>query len=209
MTGGAGPEQGDLALFRHVGWLRSEIALAALIVALSALTALASFQGSAAASQQSRHEAAARRVLDDADGSYRIANQEIIGDYAAYDSWLLRRDAPGPAEQHEGAFSPALRAALERSADDPFDEAYYAEMYSHPTSLFAEADALFGSAREQDRRSDRMQLVMTLGAVGLGCAAWASLAARKSRLRLLFAALGAAALVTAVATYLTTRPPPG
>ncbi len=188
---------------RYLRWLGSEITLGSLIALLSVFTALSSYQGSMADSDQNKGEIEGMQVLNDANAEYLTANQEIIQDYTYFDSWYLHQDDPDLADYYQESFSPALLAALDRSADDPFDDAYYEEMYAYPNELFDEADTLFGVAQEHDERGDRLQLVMMMTAVGLAFAAWASLLGKESHLRLLFAALSIVALVLGVVTYFT------
>lgn len=201
MTGEtASAKRSPLRFFR---WLGSEITLGSLIALLSVFTALSSYQGSMADSDQNKGEVEGMQVLNDANAEYLTANQEIIQDYTYFDSWYLHQDDPDLAEYYQDSFSPALLSALDRSADDPFDDAYYEEMYAYPNELFDEADTLFGVAQEHDERGDKLQLVVMMTAVGLAFAAWASLLGRESHLRLLFAALAIVALALGVATYFT------
>ena len=180
-----------------------EITLGTLIAVLSVFTALSSYQGSMADSDQNKGEVEGMQVLNDANAEYLTANQEIIQDYTYFDSWYLNQEDPDLAEYYLENFSPALLTAIDRSADDPFDEAYYDEMYAYPNGLFDEADALFGVAQEHDERGDRLQLVVMMTAVGLAFAAWASLLGRQSSLRLLFAALAIVALALGAFSYFT------
>jgi hypothetical protein len=207
MTGETAPETSRPP--RYLRWLGFEITLGSLIAVLSVFTALASYQGSMADSDQNKGEIEGMQVLNDANAEYLTANQEIIQDYTYFDSWYLHQDDPDLAEYYQESFSPALLAALERSADDPFDDPYYEEMYAYPNELFDEADALFGVAQEHDERGDRLQLVVMTTAVGLAFAAWASLLGRESRMRLLFAALAIAALALGTASYFTIPPVAG
>ncbi len=201
MTGETAPaKRSPLRFFR---WLGSEITLGSLIALLSVFTALSSYQGSMADSDQNKGEVEGMQVLNDANAEYLTANQEIIQDYTYFDSWYLHQDDPDLAEYYLDSFSPALLSALDRSADDPFDDAYYEEMYAYPNELFDEADTLFGVAQEHDERGDRLQLVVMMTAVGLAFAAWASLLGKESHLRLLFAALAIVALALGAATYFT------
>lgn len=202
MTSAAQPVRttGPLRFFR---WLGFEITLGTLIAVLSVFTALSSYQGSMADSDQNKGEVEGMQVLNDANAEYLTANQEIIQDYTYFDSWYLNQDDPDLAEYYLENFSPALLTAIDRSADDPFDEAYYEEMYAYPNGLFDEADTLFGVAQEHDEKGDRLQLVVMMTAVGLAFAAWASLLDRDSRIRLLFAALAIIALALGAFSYFT------
>jgi len=209
MTGDPGAAPGAAAPPRYLRWLGSEITLGTLIALLSVFTALSSYQGSMADSDQNKGEVEGMQVLNDANAEYLTANQEIIQDYTYYDSWYLHQDDPDLAAYYIDSFSPTLLAAIDRAEEDPFDEAYYEEMYAYPTSLFDEADALFGVAQEHDERGDRLQLVVMMTAVGLAFAAWASLLGAESRIRLLFAALAIIALVLGVVSYFTIPPVSG
>jgi hypothetical protein len=201
MTGETAPAK--LSPLRFFRWLGSEITLGSLIAVLSVFTALSSYQGSMADSDQNKGEVEGMQVLNDANAEYLTANQEIIQDYTNFDTWYLNQDDPDLADYFVENFSPALLTALDRSADDPFDDAYYEEMYAYPNELFDDADALFGVAQEHDERGDKLQLVVMMTAVGLAFAAWASLLGRESHLRLLFAALAIVALALGVASYFT------
>ncbi|MCU0280589.1 MAG: hypothetical protein MUE66_01890 [Acidimicrobiia bacterium] len=196
-------------LQRFFNWLGFEITLGTLIAVLSVFTALSSYQGSMADSDQNKGEVEGMQVLNDANAEYLTANQEIIQDYTNFDSWYLNQEDPDLAEYYQGNFSPALLTALGRSADDPFDDAYYEEMYTYPSGLFDEADTLFGVAQEHDERGDRLQLVVMMTAVGLAFAAWASLLDKGSRIRLLFAALAIVALALGAYSYFTIPPVSG
>jgi hypothetical protein len=204
----AAPETGSAGgkAMRYVKWLGSEITLGTLIAVLSVFTALSSYQGSMADSDQNKGEVEGMQVLNDANAEYLTANQEIIQDYTYFDSWYLNQDDPDLADYYVENFSPALLAGLERSEEDPFDETYYTAMYAYPDGLFDEADELFGVAQEHDERGDRLQLVVMMTAVGLAFAAWASLLASGRSLRLLFSALAIVALVLGLVTYFTIPP---
>lgn len=194
---------------RFFKWLGFEITLGTLIAVLSVFTALSSYQGSMADSDQNKGEVEGMQVLNDANAEYLTANQEIIQDYTNFDSWYLNQGDPELAEFYQGNFSPTLLTALGRSAEDPFDDPYYAEMYAYPNGLFDEADGLFGVAQEHDERGDRLQLVVMMTAVGLAFAAWASLLDKSSRIRLLFAALAIVALALGTYSYFTIPPASG
>lgn len=208
MTVAPGPERaaGPVRFFK---WLGFEITLGTLIAVLSVFTALSSYQGSMADSDQNKGEVEGMQVLNDANAEYLTANQEIIQDYTNFDSWYLNQDDPDLADYYQGNFSPALLTALGRSAEEPFDDPYYDEMYAYPNGLFDEADALFGVAQEHDEKGDRLQLVVMITAVGLAFAAWASLLNRDSRIRLLFAALAIVALGLGAYSYFTIPPVSG
>lgn len=209
MTGHREPVSERTGPLQRLWGVASEAALGTMIAALCALIALAAYQGSAAAAPRDRADATARQLLDEAHTAYLAANQEIIRDYARFDSWRLARDDPGSVEGHAAAFSPALRAAIDRSADDPFDDAYYQEMYAAPNARFAQADAAFEAARAHDRRGDRLQLVVVAAAVGLACAAWASLLGAWSRWRPVLAALTFIALALGAGAFITAPALPG
>ena len=202
MTAGTVSPRGPGAL-RHLGWLGSGITLGILLALLSALTALASYQGMRAGSDQRRAEDEARRVLDEANAAYLAANQEAVADYTYFDTWYLHRDDPELAGPYLAAFSPALRAAVERNVDDPFDDAYYEQVYRHPNDLYSQAETLFGAAQEHDSRSDRLQLVVMICAVGLALAAAGALLGSRNPLRLLLAALAILALIGGAIAHFT------
>jgi hypothetical protein len=201
------------ARLRYLKWLGSEITLGTLIALLSVFTALASYQGSMADSEQNKGEVQGMQVLNDANAEYLTANQEIIQDYTNFDSWYLNQDDPELADYYTYNFSEPLTSAIGRAGGDPeadpFGDAYYEAMYAGPNQLFDEADALFGVAQQHDERGDRLQLVVMMTAVGLAFAAWASLLRAERPLRLLFAALAIVALVLGLVSYFTIPPVTG
>jgi hypothetical protein len=99
MTGETAPETSRPP--RYLRWPGFEITLGSLIALLSVFTALSSYQGSMADSDQNKGEIEGMQVLNDANAEYLTANQEIIQDYTYFDSWYLHQDNPDLAEYYQ------------------------------------------------------------------------------------------------------------
>jgi hypothetical protein len=189
------------------GFLGNEIVLGTMIAILSVFTAVASYQGAMADSEQNKFEILGMQALNDGNAEYLTSNQEILQDYAYYDNWYLNVDErPEIAEYYEFNFSPALQAAIERDPEVVWDEAYYEEMYTIPNELFNDSDYNFEIGSQWDERGDQLQLVMLVMALGLAFAAWASLMSVESNMRYLFALLGVISLIAGVVAYITLVP---
>lgn len=63
-------------------FLANEIFLGTLIALLSVFTAIASYQGAMADSEQNKYEILGMQALNDGNAEYLTANQEINQDYA-------------------------------------------------------------------------------------------------------------------------------
>jgi len=188
-------------LFSKLQILGSELVLGSLIAILSVLTALASYQGSMADSEQTASNVQGQQKLTDANAEYLTANQLIVYDYTLYDGYYTAEPGSPQEEYYMSSFSEALRADID--ANRPlFSDGYYESMYASANAIFAEADALFAKAEEWNRRGDALQLVMLLMAVGLAFAAWASLLKEGSRMRILFAFFSIVMLAYGLMTYL-------
>lgn len=186
---------------KSLKFLGSEVFLGTLIAVLSIATALASYLGGVADSEQSKNELLGMQMLTDANAEYLTANQDIIQDYTYFDNWYINPD-PEIAEYYQANFSEALTVAMERS-DYPFDDQYYEDMYALPNQMFEETDTYFELGSQWDERGDKLQLVMLIMALGLAFAAWASLLGAESNMRLLFAILSLGTLIVGVVTYLS------
>jgi len=189
-----------MKIFRFLG---NEILLGTLIALLSVFTAVASYQGAMADSEQNKFEILGMQSLNDGNAEYLTANQEIIQDYTYFDNWYLNVDErPDIAEYYQSSFSQPLIDAMARNPDVVFDDQYYNEMYALPTELFDESDVNFELGSQWDERGDQLQLVMLLMALGLAFAAWAALLREESNLRLVFAALALITLAFGLMTYM-------
>ena len=187
---------------KFFSFLASEVALGTLIALLSVSTAIASYQGAMADSEQNKYEILGMQALNDGNAEYLTANQEITQDYSYYDNWYLNVDErPEIAEYYEGDFSEALQAAIARD-NGIWDEEYYAAMYSTPNSLFDESDTNFEIGSQYDEKGDQLQLVMLIMALGLALAAWGSLLGAESKMRTMFSLFGLIAFLAALYIYI-------
>ncbi len=188
-----------MKLFRFLG---NEIILGSLIAILSVMTALASWQGSIADSNQNKNETLGMQNLNDGNAEYLSANQFMVYDYTLYDSWYTTEDET-KAAYFEESYSDELVASIEANPDDPFNDEYYNAMYASAYDLWDESDVNFDLASQYDDLGDELQLVMLLMAVALAFAAWASLLKEESNMRILFALASLAVFVLGLFTYLT------
>jgi len=190
------------------GFLNNDIFLGTLIAILSVFTALGSYQGAMADSEQNKFEILGMQALNDGNAEYLTSNQDILQDYSYYDNWYLNQDErPDVAEYYQLNFSPSLTAAIERGPDNVWDEQYYDEMYEIPSGYFDDSDANFELGAAWDERGDQLQLVVLIMALGIAFAAWGSLLGAESRMRMIFAFLGLVMFAIGLYTYLVIVPP--
>ncbi len=188
---------------KFLHFLGNEILLGTLIALLSVFTAVASYQGSIADSEQNKYEILGMQSLNNGNAEYLTSNQEIIQDYTYFDNWYLNIDErPDIAQYYQDNFSQALIDAMARNPDAVFDDQYYDEMYTLPNEHFDESDANFEVGSQWDERGDQLQLVMLLMALGLAFAAWAALLKEENKLRLVFAMLSLITLAYGLITYI-------
>ena len=190
------------------GFLGNEVFLGTLIALLSISTAVSSYQGAMADSDQNKFEILGMQALNDGNAEYLTTNQNITQDYSYFDNWYLNVDTnPDIAEYYQINFSEELTAAVERSGEDnPFDDAYYDAMYAFPSELFDESDTNFEIGSKWDERGDQLQLVMLIMTLGLVFAAWAALLGAESNMRLMFALFGFITFVAGLIIYITIVP---
>ena len=191
-----------MKLFRLFG---NEILLGTLIAILSVFTALSSYLGAMADSEQNKFEILGMKNLNDGNVLYLEANQTWIQDDGNYDNWYINSDTnPEVADYYEGNFTEELAAAIERNGPDeyPMDEEYEDALYGDANDLFDESEANFDLGGQWDERGDQLQLVMLLMALGLTFAAWASLLKDESNLRPVFGFFSIAMFVIGLVTYL-------
>ena len=191
-----------MKLFRLFG---NEILLGTLIAILSVFTALSSYLGAMADSEQNKFEILGMRQLNDGNVSYLEANQTWIQDDGNYDNWYINSDTnPEVADYYEGNFTEELAAAIERNGPDeyPMDDEYVDVLYGDANDLFDESETNFDLGGQWDERGDQLQLVMLLMALGLTFAAWASLLKDESNLRPVFGFFSIAMFVIGLVTYL-------
>jgi hypothetical protein len=179
-----------------------DIILGSLIAILSVMTALASWQGSIADSNQNKNETLGMQNLNDGNAEYLSANQFMVYDYTLYDSWYTTEDET-KAAYFEESYSDELVASIEANPDDPFNDEYYNAMYAPAYDLWDESDANFEMASQYDDLGDALQLVMLFMAVALAFAAWASLLKEESNMRPLFAIASIVVFVIGLIKYLT------
>lgn len=184
-------------------FLGNEVLLGLLIALLSVLTAVASYQGALADGAQNDAEIEGMKNLNDGNAEYLTSNQEITQDYSYYDNWYINQESnPDIAEYFQFQFSDELLTAIERSgSENPFDEDYYNAKYELPSQYFDESDVNFEIAGNWNERGDQLQLVLTIMAIGLAFAAWASLNKEESNLRSFFSLLAIVTLVIGLIVY--------
>jgi len=189
---------------KFFGFLGNEVLLGTMIALLSVFTAIASYQGAMADSEQNKFEILGMQNLNDGNAEYLTTNQNITQDYSYFDNWYLNVDTnPDIAEYYQLNFSPELTAAVERSGqDNPFNEAYYTDMYKIPSELFDESDVNFDLGSKWDERGDQLQLVMLIMALGLALSAWASLLNAESNMRLAFSLFGIITFLVGLFIYI-------
>jgi len=179
----------------------NEIILGSLIAILSVMTALASFQGSAADSKQNEHEILGMQQLNDGNAEYLSANQFIVYDYTMFDGWFTTDDEEKSAYFEEN-YSDELQTSIEANPDDPFTDEYYDAMYTPAYDYWDESDINFDLAGQWDNRGDKLQQVMLLMALALAFAAWASLLKEESNMRSLFAIASIIVFILGLLQYL-------
>jgi hypothetical protein len=193
---------------RFFSFLGNEIFLGTMIALLSVFTAITSYQGAMADSDQNKFEILGMQNLNDGNAEYLTSNQEITQDYSYYDTWYINQETnPDIADYFKAEFSDELVAAIDRSgSENPFDDEYYKAKYQIPSDLFDESDANFSLASQWDERGDQLQLVMLIMALGLALTAWGSLVKEDNPMRLIFSLLGLITLVTGIIIYITMVP---
>jgi hypothetical protein len=174
-----------------------------MIALLSVFTAVASYQGAMADSEQNKYEILGMQYLNDGNAEYLRANQDITQDYNYFDNWYLNVDErPEIAEYYQFNYSEQLVAAIERNPDVVWDDQYYNDMHADALGLWDDSDANFDLGSQYDERGDQLQLVMLIMALGLALSAWASLLGAESNMRLLFALFGIITFVVGIFIYL-------
>jgi hypothetical protein len=188
---------------KFFGFLGNEILLGLLIALLSVLTAVASYQGALADGAQNDFEIEGMKNLNDGNAEYLTSNQEITQDYSYYDNWYINQETnPDIADYFQFQFSDELLTAIERSgSENPFDEEYYNAKYELPSQYFDESDVNFETAGKWNERGDQFQLVLTIMAIGLAFAAWASLNKEESNLRAFFSLLAIITLAVGLIAF--------
>jgi hypothetical protein len=188
-------------------FLANDIFLGAMIAILSVFTAVASYQGAMADSEQNKYEILGMQQLNDGNAEYLRANQDITQDYNYFDNWYLNVDErPEIAEYYQFNFSESLQAAIEADPDLVWTDQYYDAMYLDAINLWDESDYNFDLASQYDERGDQLQLVMLIMALGLALTAWASLLNSENKMRVMFALFGLISLIAGLVTYFVMVP---
>ncbi len=191
------------------GFLSNEIFLGTLIALLSIFTAVASYQGAMADSEQNKYEILGMQALNDGNAEYLSANQTWIQDDGNYDNWYINQELnPDISDYYEGNFTEELAAAIERNGPDeyPMDEEYSTTLYESAIAYWDDSDVNFSLGSQYDERGDQLQLVMLIMTLGLVLAAWGALLKEESQMRKIFALLGLIALIVGLATYFLVVP---
>jgi hypothetical protein len=194
---------------KFFGFLSNEIFLGTLIALLSIFTAVASYQGAMADSEQNKYEILGMQALNDGNAEYLSANQTWIQDDGNYDNWYINQELnPDISDYYEGNFTEELAAAIERNGPDvyPMDEEYATSLYDEAITYWDDSDVNFDLGSQYDERGDQLQLVMLIMTLGLVLAAWGALLKEESPMRKIFALLGLVALIVGLATYILVVP---
>ena len=165
---------------------RVEWTIAALIAILSILTASNAYYSNIEDSNSNHNYFTSQSIIVEANSLYLEANQAIIYDLNAYDSYYLA-DLEGNdtrAEFYFSGLSDSAVASFNRSSG-PFDDQYYDEMYSFASEREGEGIALAEKAEAENKVSDEFQLAVLFSAVGLSLTGWASVIS-STKLKLTF-----------------------
>ncbi len=173
-----------------VSFLGNEILLGLLITVLSIFTAISSYWGALADGNQNDAEIQGMQALNDGNAEYLTENQNISQDYNYYDNWYINQNTnPETADYYQFNFSQELQDAIARDPNTVWDDQYYTEMAATSTDLFDKSEAGFILASHWNERGDWLQLVLTIMAIGLAFAGWASINKEESNLRAFFSLL--------------------
>jgi hypothetical protein len=191
------------------GFLGNEVFIGTLIALLSIFTAVSSYQGAMADSEQNKYEILGMQALNDGNAEYLSANQTWIQDDGNYDNWYVNQEInPEISDYYASNFTEELDAAIERNGPDeyPMDEEYSDALYADAIEYWDSSDANFKLGSQYDERGDQLQLVMLIMTLGLVLAAWGALLKEESKMRKIFALLGLIALIVGLATYILVVP---
>ena len=165
---------------------RVEWTIAGLIAILSILTASNAYYSNIEDSNSNHNYFTSQSIIVEANSLYLEANQAIIYDLNAYDSYYLA-DLDGNdtrAEFYFSGLSDSAVASFNRSSG-PFDDQYYDEMYSFASERESEGITLAEKAEAENKASDEFQLAVLFSAVGLSLTGWASVIS-STKLKLTF-----------------------
>ncbi len=173
---------------------RVEWTIAALIAILSILTASNAYYSDVEDSNSNQNYFTSQSIIVEANSLYLEANQAIIYDLNAYDSYYLAvlEGNDTRAEFYFSGLSDSAVASFNRSSG-PFDDQYYDEMYSFASEREGEGIALAEKAEAENKVSDEFQLAVLFSAVGLSLTGWASVIS-STKLKFTFMGSSVAAL---------------
>lgn len=190
---------------KAVIFLGNEILLGMLITVLSVFTAIASYQGALADGNQNDAEIQGMQALNDGNAEYLTENQNISQDYTYYDNWYLNQDSnPEAADYYQFNFSQQLQDAIARDPNTVWDDQYYTNMAATSSELFATSETDFILASNWNERGDWLQLVLTIMAIGLAFAGWASINKEESNLRAFFSLFSIITLIIGLFYFFAT-----
>ena len=177
---------------------RVEWSIAALIALLSIITASNAYYSNIEDSNSNHNYFTSQSVIVEANSLYLEANQAIIYDLNAYDSYYLAylEGNDTRAEFYFSGLSDSAIASFNRSSG-PFDDQYYDEMYSFASEREGEGIALAEKAEAENKASDEFQLAVLFSAVGLSLTGWASVIS-STKLKFTFMSSSVVALVISV-----------
>jgi hypothetical protein len=188
-----------------ISFLGNEMLLGLLITVLSIFTAISSYWGALADGNQNDAEIKGMQYLNDGNAVYLTENQNISQDYNYFDNWYINQDSnPEAADYYQFNFSQELQDAIARDPNTVWDEQYYAGMAATSTGYFDDSEAEFVLASDWNERGDWLQLVLTIMAIGLAFAGWASINKEESNLRAFFSLLSIIMLVIGLVYFFST-----
>ena len=190
---------------KGVIFLGNEILLGMLITVLSVFTAIASLYGAFADGNQNDAEIQGMQALNDGNAEYLTENQNISQDYNYYDNWYINQDTnPEAADYYQFNFSQQLQDAIARDPNTVWDDQYYTDMAVTSSEFFSTSESEFILATNWNERGDHLQLVLTIMAIGLAFAGWASINKEESNLRGFFSLFSIITLVIGLIYYFAT-----
>ena len=177
---------------------KTEWSIAALIALLSILTASTAYYSHIEDSNSNHNYFTSQAIIVEANSLYLEANQAIIYDLNAYDSYYLA-DLEGNETKADYYFAGLSNFAIDsfNRSTGPFDDQYYDEMYSFASNRENEGIALAEKAEAENIASDEFQLAVLFSAVGLSLTGWASVI-NSPKLKLTFMSSSIVALALSV-----------
>lgn len=183
-------------------WWLSDGLLGAMVVLLTAATAFAAYQSAIIGIEGDDLDFETQKTLVVATGSFLSSNADLIQDLQAYDAYrYFSVDDPAEAAIHLDRMSEPLRARLENE-EDPFSDAYIAELYARAETLLAEVTDQEEQSNVIDDRNRIFELAGFIFAIGLAATAWASLVDSTRRIRMIFLIVALVCAVGGFAVFL-------